>query len=103
VGALLAGLPGAPEVLGVEAADADPARALAAVARDWGADLIVVGIDRVGWLRRHLLGGAHERLVDRARCAVLVVPAAAREARRAAGSAPAGTPGARAAAARGGA
>lgn len=71
---LLAGLPTTPDVAWAHVADADPGRAIVERAAVWGADLIVVGVDGPGWLERRLLGAIHERVVDQASCAVLVMP-----------------------------
>jgi nucleotide-binding universal stress UspA family protein len=89
VEALLAGLPVAPDVAWVDVADADPARAIVERAAVWGADLIVVGVDGSGWLERRLLGAIHERVVDQAACAVLVMPRPERGALCRRGGAPA--------------
>jgi nucleotide-binding universal stress UspA family protein len=56
----------------------DPARAIAAHANAWPADVVVVGRDRRGLVERALLGSVHAGVVRRARCAVLVVPAPVR-------------------------
>jgi nucleotide-binding universal stress UspA family protein len=58
-------------------AGGDPAGAITAYARDWPADIVVVGRDRRPALERALLGSIHERVVRRSRCSVLVVPAGA--------------------------
>jgi nucleotide-binding universal stress UspA family protein len=67
-------LPAAPEVVWARASHADPGRTIAEQAAAWAADLIVVGADRVGGLRRWLLGSIHERVVGHACCAVLITP-----------------------------
>jgi nucleotide-binding universal stress UspA family protein len=56
----------------------DPGRTIAVHARQWPADVVVVGWDSRGRLERALLGTVHERVVRSAPCAVLVVPAAPR-------------------------
>lgn len=71
---LLARLPATPEVVWTRASHADPGRTIAEQAAAWAADLIVVGADRVGGLRRWLLGSIHERVVGHAGCAVLITP-----------------------------
>ncbi|HEY7138997.1 MAG TPA: universal stress protein [Methylomirabilota bacterium] len=72
--ALLARLSVVPEVAWVDVTDADPGRTIAERAAAWGADLVVVGVDRTSWLERRFLGAIHERVVAQAGCAVLVVP-----------------------------
>ena len=74
--ALLPALPQPVEVATI-AARPDPGRAIAAYASQWPADVVVVGRDSRGWLERALLGTIHERVVQRAACAVLVIPAVA--------------------------
>lgn len=54
-------------------AGADPGRTIAAYASDWPADVVVVGRDGRPRLERAVAGTVHERVVDRAPCAVLVV------------------------------
>jgi nucleotide-binding universal stress UspA family protein len=82
LGALLAELPASAEVAHVPAGG-DPGRVIAACANAWAADVVVVGRDRTGVLGQVLLGTVHERVLRRARCAVLVVPAGVvRRARR---------------------
>lgn len=71
---LLAGLATVPDVAWVHVQDADPGRAVVERAAVWGADLIVVGVDEASWLERRLLGAIHERVVEQAGCAVLVMP-----------------------------
>jgi nucleotide-binding universal stress UspA family protein len=99
--ALRACLPSAPDVEWVHVPDADPGRAIAERALAWGADLIVVGVDRASWLERRLLGAIHERVVARASCAVLVMPPPERGAAPARGSAAASGRGSRTVAAKG--
>jgi len=85
-------------------ADADPGRAIVERATVWGADLIVVGVDNADWLERRLLGAVHERVVDQAGCAVLVMPAPERHTlRRWGGASASGLGGQRPATAKGGA
>jgi nucleotide-binding universal stress UspA family protein len=74
--ALLPELPSPAEVVRITASP-DPGRAIAAWAGQWPADVVVVGRDGRSRLERALLGAIHERVVERAACAVLVVPAAA--------------------------
>jgi nucleotide-binding universal stress UspA family protein len=78
--ALLACLPGVPDLAWVHVTDADPGRAIVERAVVWGADLIVVGVDRASWLERRLLGPIHERVVAQAACGVLVMPPVERSA-----------------------
>jgi nucleotide-binding universal stress UspA family protein len=56
----------------------DPGLTITTHAREWPADVVVVGRDSRGRLERALLGSVHERVVRSAPCAVLVVPAAPR-------------------------
>jgi nucleotide-binding universal stress UspA family protein len=79
VDTLLSVLPMVPDVAWAHVADADPGRAIVERATAWGADLIVVGVDDAAWLERRLLGAIHERVVDQASCAVLVMPSPARD------------------------
>lgn len=60
---------------------ADPGRAIAEHARDWPADLVVMGRDARSRIERALTGTIHERVVSRAPCAVLVVQGRGRERR----------------------
>lgn len=63
----------------VNLADDELAQRIAASAREFGADLIVMGTHgRHGW-RRIALGSVAERLVRLVSCPVLLVPARARE------------------------
>ena len=50
-----------------------PAEAITAVARDEGADMIIVGATGTGYVTRALLGSTAENLVRQAPCDVLVV------------------------------
>jgi len=78
--------------------------AIAQLATDCGADLIVVGADNANWLERRLLGAIHERVVDQAGCAVLVTPPPERDTlRRWGGASASGLGGQRPATAKGGA
>jgi nucleotide-binding universal stress UspA family protein len=85
--------PGPPTSITYRLADGDPAAEILRVAREEGADLIVLGTHgRVG-LVRFLLGSVAEAVLRRAACPVLTVrgpllptPARATEARRRAGS-----------------
>jgi nucleotide-binding universal stress UspA family protein len=80
VASLVAALEPPPEVTHVIANDGDPGRAIVEHARDWAADLVVVGRDARGRLERALVPAAHKRVVDDARCAVFLTagtPAAA--------------------------
>jgi nucleotide-binding universal stress UspA family protein len=79
VDTLLSVLPMVPDVAWAHVADADPGRAIVDRAAVWGADLIVVGVDDANWLERRLLGAIHERVVDQASCAVLVMPSPERD------------------------
>ena len=74
VDALLARLRAGTETAIVEAAGADPGRAIAERAAAWPAELLVVGPDTRRGLERRLLGAVHERVVTHAPCQVLVVP-----------------------------
>ncbi|MFM0136373.1 universal stress protein [Caballeronia grimmiae] len=66
-------------VVEVNLADEDLAQRIATSAREFGADLIVMGTHgRHGW-RRIVLGSVAERLVRLVSCPVLFVPARARE------------------------
>jgi nucleotide-binding universal stress UspA family protein len=73
---LLTGLPGPPEVIRLAARRADPARTIGEHAREWNADVVVVGRDTRPWLWQALLGAVHERVVQFTPCAVFVTPAA---------------------------
>ena len=104
VDTLLSALPMVPDVAWANVADADPGRAIVERATVWAADLIVVGVDDADWLERRLLGAVHERVVDQAGCAVLVMPAPERQAlRRWGGASASGLGGQRPANAKGGA
>ena len=104
VDTLLSALPMVPDVAWASVADADPGRAIVERATVWGADLIVVGVDNADWLERRLLGAVHERVVDQAGCAVLVMPAPERDTlRRWGGASASGLGGQRPATAKGGA
>jgi nucleotide-binding universal stress UspA family protein len=72
---LRATLPAPPEVTHVPSPRADPGRVIAEHARSWTPDLLVVGRDARGGLARLLLRSVHDRVLDRAPCAVLVTPA----------------------------
>jgi nucleotide-binding universal stress UspA family protein len=50
-----------------------PQRAIVERARDWGADLIVVGSHGYGFWSRALLGSISNAVVNHAPCSVLVV------------------------------
>jgi nucleotide-binding universal stress UspA family protein len=52
----------------------DPARVIAAQAKETGADLIIVGTEHKGLLERLVLGSVSEGVVHRADVEVLVVP-----------------------------
>ena len=88
VEAIVPGRPASADVLRIPAC-ADPGRTIAAHATDWPADIVVVGRDQRSRVERALLGPVHERVVERAPCAVLVVQGDARL------RAPHGSPGAR--------
>lgn len=51
-------------------------------AREWGADLVVVGSHGKGWADRLLIGSSTEALLNRLPATLVVVPAVARVARR---------------------
>jgi nucleotide-binding universal stress UspA family protein len=53
--------------------DGDPRRAIPATAREWGADLVVVGARGLGGFARLLLGSVSAAVVHEAPCPVLVV------------------------------
>ena len=53
--------------------DGEPRQAIAAVAADWRADLVVVGARGFGRLARLLVGSVSTSVVHQARCPVLVV------------------------------
>jgi nucleotide-binding universal stress UspA family protein len=57
------------------------AEAIIADATEWGADLIVLGYPRRGQLRTRLFGSVTLRVLQHARCPVLVAPAAGRDSR----------------------
>ena len=104
VDTLLSALPMVPDVAWANVADADPGRAIVERATVWAADLIVVGVDDADWLERRLLGAVHERVVDQAGCAVLVMPSPERDTlRRWGGASASGLRGQRHATAKGGA
>jgi nucleotide-binding universal stress UspA family protein len=73
---LRAVLPGPPEVIRLEARRADPARTIGEHAREWGADVVMVGRDTRPRLWHALFGAVHERVVQFTPCAVFVTPAA---------------------------
>lgn len=77
---LLAALPGPPEVVRLAARRADPARTIGEHAREWGADVVMVGRDTPSRLRHALFGAVHERVVQFTPCAVFVTPAAREDA-----------------------
>lgn len=64
--------PGSAEVVRLPGCP-DPGRAIAACARTWPADVVVVGRDARGRLERAFLGSVHERVIEGAGCTVLVV------------------------------
>jgi nucleotide-binding universal stress UspA family protein len=68
-------LPARPEVVQVRAWK-DPGATIADHAARWHAHVVVVGRDARRALWRGLLPRIHERVVDRAPCTVIVVPAA---------------------------
>jgi nucleotide-binding universal stress UspA family protein len=72
---LLTALPGPPEVVRLAARRADPARTIGEHAREWDADVVVVGRDTRPRLWQALFGAVHERVVQFTPCAVLVTPA----------------------------
>jgi nucleotide-binding universal stress UspA family protein len=57
----------------VRVAEGDPRDVIAATARDWGADLVVLGARGFGTLKRLFLGSVSTAVVHLAPCAVLVV------------------------------
>lgn len=73
---LLTALPGPPEVVRLTARRADPARTIGEHAREWGADVVVVGRDTSSRFWHALFGAVHERVVQFTPCAVFVTPAA---------------------------
>jgi nucleotide-binding universal stress UspA family protein len=73
---LRAALPGPLEVIRLAARRADPARAIGEHAREWGADVVMVGRDTRSRLWHALFGAVHERVVQFTPCAVFVTPAA---------------------------
>jgi len=68
-------LPVSPEVTHVPSRRADPGRVIAEHAEAWTPDVLVVGRDARRGLARLLLGSVHDRVLERASCAVLVTPA----------------------------
>jgi nucleotide-binding universal stress UspA family protein len=77
VASLVSALEPQPEVTHVVANDGDPGRAIVEHAREWVADLVVIGRDTRGRVERALFPAAHKRVVDDARCAVFLTPAEA--------------------------
>jgi nucleotide-binding universal stress UspA family protein len=73
---LRAALPGSPEVIRLAARRADPARTIGEHAREWGADVVMVGRDTRPRRWHALFGAVHERVVQFTPCAVFVTPAA---------------------------
>jgi nucleotide-binding universal stress UspA family protein len=69
--ALLGGVEGI--VIETRAAVGDPAAVLIDAAREWGAELVIVGRRGGDFVARTLLGSVSERVVQRAHCDVLVV------------------------------
>jgi nucleotide-binding universal stress UspA family protein len=74
VDALLAVLPPRTEVVHTTPRRSDAGRIIAEHAKQWHADVVVVGRDTRAWLSRTLLGAVHEQVLARAPCAVLVTP-----------------------------
>jgi nucleotide-binding universal stress UspA family protein len=60
----------------------EAAETVAREAREWGADLVVVGSHGKGWMDRLLIGSTTEALLNRLPAALLVVPTASRVAPR---------------------
>jgi nucleotide-binding universal stress UspA family protein len=56
-----------------ETIEGDPKAGISAYAKDWSADLIVVGSDAGGRLRKALLGSVATAVVKSAPCSVLVI------------------------------
>jgi nucleotide-binding universal stress UspA family protein len=77
VASLIAALQPSPEVEHVIANDGDPGRVIVEHARDWAADLVVVGRDPRGRLERALFPATHKRVVDDAPCSVFLTSAGA--------------------------
>jgi nucleotide-binding universal stress UspA family protein len=92
---LRATLPGPPEVVRRAARRADPARTIGEHAREWCADVVVVGRDTRSRLWHALFGAVHERVVQFTPCAVLVTPAAREDAGGSIRAVPAAVPGGR--------
>jgi nucleotide-binding universal stress UspA family protein len=77
IASLVAALQPPPEVEEVVVSDGDPGRAIVERAREWAADLVVVGRDMRGRLERALCPAAHRRVVDNAQCGVFLTSAGA--------------------------
>ncbi|KWK51279.1 universal stress protein UspA [Burkholderia stagnalis] len=68
------GVSGAPQIANVEPAGEDIAQRILIIARDAGADLIVMGTHGRRGFRRLMLGSVAERVLRGATCAVLMIP-----------------------------
>ena len=62
---------GAEQVV-IQTIEGDPAETLIDTAKDFGADLIVVGARGLGGVKRLLLGSVSEEVLRAARCPVLI-------------------------------
>ncbi|MCC8400534.1 universal stress protein [Paraburkholderia sp. MMS20-SJTN17] len=71
------GVKGTPRIVDATIPGEDVARRIAAAAREWHADAIVLGTHGRRGFQRLMLGSVAERVLRHARCPVLLIPAAA--------------------------
>jgi nucleotide-binding universal stress UspA family protein len=71
---LLPLLPAGVEVVHAPSVQGDPGRAIAQGAREWPADVVLVGAPAPGVRRRLWPGAVHERVLRHAACPVLLTP-----------------------------
>ncbi len=74
IAALAGALPAPSDIETILIGDGDAGRAIVRVAREWRADLVVVGRDTRGRFARFLLAATHQQVADGAPCAVCVTP-----------------------------